>query len=66
MNKAEIKKRILDALGNPVSGAFVDHIDTIVNAVADTDAVADKVVGTDSKAVKPAKETRIVEVPELR
>jgi hypothetical protein len=56
MDKAEIKKRILDALGNPVSGAFVDHIDTIVDAV----------VGTDSKAVKPAKETRIVEAPEIR
>ena len=56
MDKTEIKKRILEALGNPVSGPFVDHIDTIVDAA----------VGSDSKAVKPAKETRIVEVPEIR
>lgn len=58
MDKAEIKKRILDKLGNPTTGAIVQHIDDIVDAVVGDDSSSSK--------VKPTKETRIVEATETR
>ena len=62
MNKEEIKKAIMDALGNPSSGAIVQHLDLI----------ADAVVGLNTPKParesenKPAKETRVVEASEKR
>lgn len=58
MDKAEIKKRILNKLGNPSSGAIVQHIDDIVDAVVGIDESSSK--------VKPAKETRTIEATETR
>lgn len=57
--KDEIKKAILNALGNPSSGVIVDHLDTIVNAVVGQDA-------NSQASVAPAKETRILEATEKR
>jgi hypothetical protein len=63
-SKDEIKKAILNALGNPSSGIIVDHLDTIVSAV-----VGDENKAEDRKGLSdslPAKETRIIEVAEKR
>ena len=62
MTKDQIRKAILDALGNPSSGAIVDHLDTIVDAVvgSETPKPAQK------SSPEPAKETRVVEVSEKR
>lgn len=59
-DKETIKKDILNALGNPVSGVLVDHLDIIVNAVVG--------LQTESASVtdRPAKETRTVEAVEKR
>ena len=62
--KEEIKKDILQALGNPASGIFIDHIDTIVNAVVGDENKAENKNG--QSASLPAKETRVVEVVEKR
>lgn len=62
--KDEIKQAILNALGNPSSGLFVDHIDTIVNAVVGDENKADTKNG--QSASLPAKETRILEATEKR
>lgn len=61
MNKDQAKKAILDALGNPATGAIVDHLDTIVDAVLGTSETKSK-----TKDATPSKETRIVEVTETR
>lgn len=50
--KADFKKAILDALGNPQSGSVVENIDLIVDAVF--------------KVEHPEKETRVVEPIEKR
>lgn len=71
MKPEEIKKRILDALGNPSSGAIVDHLDTIVDAVVGRDQKSaykpdavdgdgDGLVQDGTKYERPAKETRVI------
>lgn len=62
MTKDEIKKAILDALGNPSSGAIVQHIDLIADAVVGLNAPNPARVSES----KPAKETRVVEASEKR
>lgn len=77
MKPEEIKKRILEALGNPTSGAIVDHIDTIVDAVVGRDTKSafkpdardgdgDGLVQDGTKYERPAKETRKVETSQKR
>jgi len=61
MNKDQAKKAILEALGNPTTGAIVDHLDTIVNAVLGKEESKSK-----TKDSPLNKETRIVEAPETR
>jgi hypothetical protein len=63
-SKDEIKKDILNALGNPQSGVFVDYIDTIVNAVVGDENKSKDTNG--SSASLPTKETRIIEAAEKR
>lgn len=60
----EIKKDILAALGNPQSGVFVEHIDTIVNAVVGDENKANNKNGSSDSL--PTKETRIIEAVEKR
>lgn len=62
MTKDEIKKAILDALGNPSSGAIVQHIDLIADAVVGLNA-PNSAKASDNK---PAKETRVIEASEKR
>ncbi len=62
MDREQVKKKILDAVGNPVSGVLADNIDIIVDAVVGRD---------DSKTRKesdpaPTKETRVIEASEKR
>lgn len=67
--KDEYKKAILQALGNPSSGIFVDYLDTIVNAVVGLDKKSDSSVDNEVKSSglpDTAKETRIVEAVEKR
>lgn len=77
MNKEDIKKRILDALGNPSSGAIVDHLDTIVEAIVGRDQKSgykpnakdgdgDGLVQDGTAHERPAKETRIIQASEKR
>lgn len=61
MNKDQAKKAILDALGNPATGAIVDHLDTIVDAVLGKEESKSK-----TKDSPLNKETRIVEATETR
>ncbi len=62
--KEQIKKDILNALGNPVSGIIVDNLDTIVSAVVGDENKAE--MKTSSSDSLPTKETRIVEATEKR
>lgn len=62
MNKDQAKKAILDALGNPATGAIVDHLDTIVDAVLGSGEATKQ----NEKASTPKKETRVVEISETR
>lgn len=67
--KDEYKQAILKALGNPASGVFVDHIDTIVEAVVGLDKKAGNSSDNEVKSQAlpdTAKETRIVEAVEKR
>lgn len=77
MNKEEVKKRILDALGNPSSGAIVDHLDTIADAIVGRDQKSgykpnakdgdgDGLVQDGTKYERPAKETRVIGASEKR
>lgn len=77
MKPEEIKKRILDALGNPTTGAIVDHIDTIVDAVVGRneksaykpdaiDGDGDGLVQDGTKYERPAKETRVIGTSQKR
>ena len=77
MKPEVIKKRILDALGNPTTGAIVDHIDTIVDAVVGrneksaykpdaTDGDGDGLVQDGTKYERPAKETRVIGTSQKR
>lgn len=54
--KEEIKRALLEAVGNPSSGVIYDF----------ADAMADAVSALDKKADAPAKEIRIVETKETR
>lgn len=69
-NREEIKKDILAALGNPSVGVFVDHIETILDAVVGERAKAPEksgsVQGENKAAPKPAQETRVIEATEKR
>lgn len=71
MKPEEIKKRILDALGNPTSGVIVDYLDTIVEAIVGRkeesgynpnakDGDGDGIVQDGTKYERPAKETRVI------
>jgi hypothetical protein len=62
--KEQIKKDILNALGNPTSGIIVDNLDTIVSAVVGDENKAE--MKTSSSDSLPAKETRILEATEKR
>jgi len=64
-DKKEIKKAILDSVGNPESGAIAKNIDKMVDAVAGIDK-ADDNEKPEIKTVKPAKETRVQEASEIR
>ena len=75
MNKEEVKKRILDALGNPSSGAIVDHLDTIAEAIVGRDKKSgykpnaidgDGLVQDGTKYERSAKETRVIGASEKR
>lgn len=72
-NRDEVKKAILEALGNPTTGVFVDYIDTIVDAVVGKEAKATRpndaggsVQGENKAASQPAKETRVIEASDKR
>ena len=67
MTPENYRKAIMDALGNPTSGLFVDYMDTIVSAVvgldAKTDITLDAVAGSRTPRnvvadTRPIKETR--------
>lgn len=61
-SKAEIKKAVLDATGNPESGPVFKAIDNIVNAIVGLEDVV-----TEKKAEeRPAKETRVIKAAEVR
>tara|TARA_R110000772_G_scaffold134013_2_gene242449 strand:- start:379 stop:570 length:192 start_codon:yes stop_codon:yes gene_type:complete len=61
-SKAEIKKAVLDATGNPESGPVFQAIDNIVNAIVGLEDVV-----TEKKAEeRPAKETRVIKAAEVR
>jgi len=60
MNKDQIKKAYLSAVGNPQSGVFVDHADAIA------DAVYEECCEDEIKTVEPVKEIRVVKVDETR
>lgn len=77
MNKEDVKKRILDALGNPSSGAIVDHLDTIADAIVGRDQKSgykpnakdgdgDGLVQDGTKYERSAKETRVIGASEKR
>lgn len=61
MNKDQAKKAVLDALGNPQTGAIVDHLDTIVDAILGKDEAKSQ-----TKSSIPSKETRVIEISEKR
>lgn len=63
-SKEQIKQDILNALGNPQGGIFVDYIDTIVNAVVGAENKAETKQSLSDSL--PTKETRVVEVAEKR
>jgi hypothetical protein len=58
MNKEEIKKAILKATGNPESGAIVDSLDAIADALIEKPQ--------ETKSFTPVAETRVQEVKETR
>jgi len=76
-NRENYRKAILDALGNPSSGVFVDYMDTILDAVVGLEAKAelkpnardgdgDGLVQDGTAYERPAKETRVIGVPNKR
>jgi hypothetical protein len=62
MDRNEVKKRILEAVGNPVSGALVENLDAIVDAIVGRDDSKNR---KDAESA-PTKETRVVEAAEKR
>jgi len=68
MNKNEIKKIILDELGNPVSGRYAKTAEAIAEAIYNASQGKPE-TKTETKAEKksePAKETRVVSPDETR
>lgn len=68
MNKNEIKKIILDELGNPVSGRYAKTAEAIAEAIYNASQGKPE-TKTETKAEKksePVKETRVVSPDETR
>lgn len=63
MTKDQIKKCMLDAVGNPVNGVVAESADKMAQAVYDC---LNPEVKENKKTAKVEKETRIVESPETR
>lgn len=64
--KKELKKAILDAVGNPEAGSLYNAIDTIVDAVIGLDTQVAEDPKPEVKEQRPTKETRVSEAPEIR
>ena len=60
MNKQDIKRVYLSALGNPESGVFVEYADVIA------EAIAKECCPEEEKTVEPVKEIRLVKPEETR
>lgn len=60
-SKAEIKRAILDATGNPESGPVFKAVDSIVDAIVGLDKP-----DIELSAERPAKETRVTKANEIR
>ena len=60
MNVEDVKKALLNAAGNPESGAIADLADVL------SQAVIDACCPTEAKAFNPVAETRVVEITETR
>tara|TARA_R110000822_G_scaffold74506_2_gene178967 strand:+ start:1964 stop:2155 length:192 start_codon:yes stop_codon:yes gene_type:complete len=61
-SKAEIKKAILNATGNPESGPVFKIIDSIVDAIVGLEQVEPEKKAEE----RPAKETRVIKAAEVR
>lgn len=68
MNKNEIKKIILDELGNPVSGRYAKTAEAIAEAIynASQGKPETKAETKAEKKSEPVKETRVVSPDETR
>ena len=69
MNKAEIKKIILNTMGNPVSGAWAKNADAIAEAIVaakepKAEPKTEPEVKTENKTKQ--KETRVEDATEIR
>ncbi len=60
MNVNDVKKSLLNAVGNPDSGAFVDYADVIA------EAIVNDCCPEEQKTVEPVKEIRLVKPEETR
>jgi hypothetical protein len=60
MNKGDIKKAYLAAVGNPETGVFVEFADVIA------EAIAKECCEEETKTVAPVKEIRVVKADETR
>ena len=60
MNKLEIKKAILNATGNPESGAIKDNVDAMA------DAIYKELNKNEESAFKPEKDIRVIKANETR
>ena len=60
MNVDDVKKSLLNAVGNPNSGAFVDYADVIAAAIV-KDCCPEE-----ENIVEPVKEIRLVKPEETR
>ena len=58
MNKQDIKKVYLSALGNPESGVFVEYADVIA------EAIAKEFCPEEEKTLEPVKEIKLVKPEE--
>lgn len=62
MNREEVKKAYLSAVGDPESGVFVDFADAVSEAIVKACCPEEE----EEKAVAPVKEVRVVEAKETR
>jgi hypothetical protein len=60
--KAEIKKAILEVAGNPDSGVIAEYADRFADAIVGLDNPA----SVDATQERPAKETRVTKLEEVR